>query len=750
VGHAADGNGSSSAKAKRPAQGFFEGLVQGLVTGLSSERTRNPADPVARMEPVRKDREETGREMIFRATDGASGQAPIERAQRERRYVARAVAARSPGPVRGSIPGGAGAPLPASVRHQMEPKLGASLDGVRVHTDGESARTSQDLGARAFTVGSDVHFNAGEFNPGTKEGDRLLAHELTHVIQGQKSGVRRKEISEGEGGIEGDKAKSTGESGDDESLEVSEPGDPAEKEADATGDDVAEDLHEGGDESGREEKKIDQAAPAPVAAKRISPVSGGPRIFRAEEKGPPPAPSTSQAPQQATSLVVSEIELGEGEQSIELKSDIEDVSPGAVLHDAQTPLPEATRAASTKPGASITPEGVLTLAAVDKAAVVAAGSAGEVGSAVASSTGVVKVAADASDEEVTVKGTLGQTVALVKAKRKSLAKKLQEAPVAFPDGFTANDWAGHFGINPRKGRENVEKIREERPGTLWAEGEKYHFVPLPRTHQVRVAKEVISGRGRQSPDLHGPDPEKPKAFDGNDVDKFLKEQAAAVPPLAPPQLDSPAIIPDVIAALGNELKALGNDQYMFNPEPELRELPAGWGADEVSTRYYKNDSSYVENRDAVRQQGLAKITAVINKIDAPETRQDGLDAFKLLHSVDKLVYDPEFTEPNRAEYLELAKLDADHSEAIADHWVRIGHSMKWADRKKWVADKDSDPPVLKPMNKRLNMSKNADANFQDAKCTKSFDGPAQAKGKGFWWADVGIPFRNAPTGLKDA
>src|SRR5439155_1319570 len=62
---------------------------------------------------------------------------------------------------------------------------------------------AHNLGARAFTVGSDVHFNAGEFAPGSKEGDRLLAHELTHVVQAQKSGIQRKEepeAAEGGGG----------------------------------------------------------------------------------------------------------------------------------------------------------------------------------------------------------------------------------------------------------------------------------------------------------------------------------------------------------------------------------------------------------------------------------------------------------------------------------------------------------------------------------------------------------------------
>jgi hypothetical protein len=129
------------------------------------------------------------------------------------------------------IPQGAGAPLSSDVRAKMEPRLGADLSGARIHTSGESAQASQQLGARAFTVGEDVHFNAGEYAPGTKEGDRLLAHELTHVVQGQRTGIQRK--------AEHDDAKGGG-------AEVSQPGEPAEKEADKVGDKVADDLHGGG------------------------------------------------------------------------------------------------------------------------------------------------------------------------------------------------------------------------------------------------------------------------------------------------------------------------------------------------------------------------------------------------------------------------------------------------------------------------------------------------------------------------
>jgi hypothetical protein len=151
-----------------------------------------------------------------------------------------------------SIPKGSGQALPTDVRGKMEPRLGANLSGVRVHTAGDSAQAAGDLGARAFTVGSDVHFNSGEFAPGTKEGDRLLAHELTHVVQGQKAGIQRK-ADEGAGEQGGAAAH-----GDDRTAgghEVSQPHEPAEQEADQTADAVTADLHDGEQKDGNAGKK---------------------------------------------------------------------------------------------------------------------------------------------------------------------------------------------------------------------------------------------------------------------------------------------------------------------------------------------------------------------------------------------------------------------------------------------------------------------------------------------------------------
>ncbi len=78
---------------------------------------------------------------------------------------------------------GSGGPLDAGVRHQVAPSLGDPLSDVRVHTDDTADALARSVSARAFTTGSDVFFAQGEYKPGTRDGDQLLAHELSHVVQ---------------------------------------------------------------------------------------------------------------------------------------------------------------------------------------------------------------------------------------------------------------------------------------------------------------------------------------------------------------------------------------------------------------------------------------------------------------------------------------------------------------------------------------------------------------------------------------
>ncbi|CAG0963931.1 hypothetical protein METP1_00867 [Methanosarcinales archaeon] len=83
-----------------------------------------------------------------------------------------------------------GQPLPESTRAFFEPRFGYDLSRVRVHADSQAAESARTVNARAYTLGQDIMFGAGEFSPGTSEGQRLMAHELTHVVQQGDAGSR--------------------------------------------------------------------------------------------------------------------------------------------------------------------------------------------------------------------------------------------------------------------------------------------------------------------------------------------------------------------------------------------------------------------------------------------------------------------------------------------------------------------------------------------------------------------------------
>jgi len=78
---------------------------------------------------------------------------------------------------------GGGQGLDAGVRGQMESAFGADFSGVRIHTGGQSHALNRAVSAVAFTTGKDIFFRDGAYNPAGTDGKKLLAHELTHVVQ---------------------------------------------------------------------------------------------------------------------------------------------------------------------------------------------------------------------------------------------------------------------------------------------------------------------------------------------------------------------------------------------------------------------------------------------------------------------------------------------------------------------------------------------------------------------------------------
>jgi hypothetical protein len=173
---------------------------------LDSERQRHPA-PAGPATMVRRDDPEASMSRLA----SAIGNRGLSRAIAQMRDgegilpgglvhpdVEAAIAAASGGGIR----------LNGSVAHQVGGAYGQPLGEVRVHHDDHAAALSRAVSARAFTVGNDIFFGAGEYRPSSAPGRDLLAHELAHVVQ-QRG------------------APSAGP------LTVSQPGDALEREAEA-------------------------------------------------------------------------------------------------------------------------------------------------------------------------------------------------------------------------------------------------------------------------------------------------------------------------------------------------------------------------------------------------------------------------------------------------------------------------------------------------------------------------------------
>jgi hypothetical protein len=106
-----------------------------------------------------------------------------------------------------------GAPLPGGLRQRFESSLAVDLSGVRVHTGSDSAHAASAVGAKAYTIGNDIHFNAGQYDTSSRQGQHLLAHEVAHTAQ-QGGGSTQAQFK----------------------LDVSSPGDALEVEADRSAD----------------------------------------------------------------------------------------------------------------------------------------------------------------------------------------------------------------------------------------------------------------------------------------------------------------------------------------------------------------------------------------------------------------------------------------------------------------------------------------------------------------------------------
>lgn len=156
--------------------------------------------------------------------------------------VAAALEEQEPSAVKDVVGSGGGSPLDRETKGFMESRLGADFSDVRVHTDGKASESATSVQAYAYTVGSDIVFQSGKYEPDSDSGKRMLAHELTHVVQ-QRSGP-----------VDGTPAAG--------GIKISDPSDRFERAAESSADRV-----------------MSSAGPAPIAA-------APPSLQRAEEEGP--------------------------------------------------------------------------------------------------------------------------------------------------------------------------------------------------------------------------------------------------------------------------------------------------------------------------------------------------------------------------------------------------------------------------------------------------------------------------------
>ena len=176
-----------------------------------------------------------------------------------------------------------GRPLDGDAGRFLGGQLGHSLADVRIHADGEADQMARTVDAAAFTTGPDIFFRDGVYDPGSRAGMHLLAHEAAHVVQQRAGSVAGTPIGDG--------------------LAVSDPADPFERAADATAHRIVPMRTEGDDNA------ADEASVAPIPA---SPAGGA-------NAGPVPlqrfgSPEHQDIGNQASGNATLDIDLGGGDK----------------------------------------------------------------------------------------------------------------------------------------------------------------------------------------------------------------------------------------------------------------------------------------------------------------------------------------------------------------------------------------------------------------------------------------------------
>lgn len=190
------------------AQQVMQRIVQ-PVNRQSIQREALPQESELQMKPLansitplqRQEMPESEEELQMKSLDNSTlqrQQAPEEEEELQMKSMVQRQAGMAAAPdLETSInqARGGGQAMADNIRHPMEVAFGTDFSGVKVHTDGQSDQLNRSIQARAFTTGQDVFFRQGEYNPGNRGGQELLAHELTHVVQQNGGAVQRSPLS---------------------------------------------------------------------------------------------------------------------------------------------------------------------------------------------------------------------------------------------------------------------------------------------------------------------------------------------------------------------------------------------------------------------------------------------------------------------------------------------------------------------------------------------------------------------------
>jgi uncharacterized protein DUF4157 len=174
-----EGSGAADAPSNAVAQDALD-----EVGGIEQEQATS-ASPL---------RHAIGRVSILPRSPGVRLSRPDDPEEREAEQVADSIVRQSPSAsessagIESSTAGAHGQPLDPTTRSFMQARFGHDFSRVRVHTGSEADQSARSINARAFTIGDNIAFGAGQYAPFTHEGGHLLAHELTHVVQ-QSSGT---------------------------------------------------------------------------------------------------------------------------------------------------------------------------------------------------------------------------------------------------------------------------------------------------------------------------------------------------------------------------------------------------------------------------------------------------------------------------------------------------------------------------------------------------------------------------------